>query len=188
MNIIEEINAGKEVLNKGEVLLYPTDTIWGIGCDATNDHAVLRIAEFKSRESGEGFVVLFSGIDMLESYTDDINADIISLLSAQKPTTVIMHGLKGLATAAAGPDGTIAVRIPKDEFCVHLINELGKPIISTSANLTGEVAPQEYADISKSVLNAVDYSIKLRRDEKSDVKASRIIKLLESGGFEVIRE
>ena len=188
MSILEEINKGKDVLSKGEVLLYPTDTIWGIGCDATNEQAVSRISQLKNRESGDGFVVLFSSVDMLEAFSDDVDADVVSLLSAERPTTVIMHGLISLAIGAMGPENTIAVRIPKDEFCAHLIEGLGKPIISTSANLSGEDAPQSYGEISESILSAVDYAIDLRRDDKMGAKPSRIIKLLGSGGFEVIRE
>lgn len=188
MKITEEITLGKDVLTRGGILLYPTDTIWGIGCDATNERAVSRIADLKNRDRGEGFVVLFSSIDMLASYCDEINTDVVLFLSAERPTTVIMNGLKGLGVSAMGPDDTIAVRIPKDEFCVHLIDNLEKPIISTSANLSGEAVPQSYTDISESILQAVDYAINLRREEKMDEKASRIIKLQESGGFEVIRE
>ena len=188
MKITEEIAAGKEVLNRGGVLVYPTDTVWGIGCDATNEQAVGRVAKIKNREMSEGFVVLFAGIEMLSLYVDEIDNDVISFLSAAPPTTVIMQGLKGIAANAAGPDETIAVRIPKDEFCIHLINALGKPIISTSANLSGEGVPKRYADIPGSMLDEADYVINLRREDKLDAKPSRIIKLPASGGFKVIRE
>jgi L-threonylcarbamoyladenylate synthase len=188
MSIKEEIASGKEVLSRGGVLIYPTDTVWGIGCDATDEQAVQRVTKIKNREESKGFVVLFSDIDMLSDYCEDVNSDLISFLSAERPTTVIIHGLMKMAVSTSSSDGSVAVRIPKDEFCILLINELGKPIISSSANSSGAGAPEQYSDIPESFLSEADYVINLLREEKTSLKPSRIIELLPSGGFNVIRE
>ena len=187
----EEINKAIEVLKAGGTILYPTDTIWGLGCDATNAEAVNKIFKIKKREESKSLIVLMDNENRLNRYLKDIPPLAYDLIdNADKPLTIIYPGAKGLASNVINSDGSIAVRIPLNQeiFCVKLITKFGKPIVSTSANISGEPAPISFKDIDKSILHEVDYIVNLPQDEMGTSKPSAIIKLEMNGEFKIIRK
>ena len=174
---------------KGGTILYPTDTIWGIGCDATNAKAVKKIYSIKNRVESKSMIVLLADFDQLKHYVDDIptvTADLIQ--SIEKPLTIIYNGAKNLAPNLIAADGTIAIRIVKHEFCRALIQSLGKPLVSTSANISGAPSPLFYSDIQDYIKTKVDYVESLEQKINTENKASTIIKLEKSGAYTIIRE
>lgn len=165
------------VLKSGGTILYPTDTIWGIGCDATNADAVEKIIALKQRPDYKSFVVLVADEKEVLQYTASPDLAVFDYLQqAIKPTTVIYKHALGLADNVVAADGSIAIRICKDEFCRHLIKRLRKPLVSTSANVSGEASPANFAEISVSIINGVDYTVQYRRDERNVSTPSSIIK------------
>ena len=162
----------------GGTILYPTDTVWGLGCDATNKQAVHKIFKLKKREESKSLVVLVSSLDMLKDYVSNIPDKAIQIIhTSTKPTTIIYHQPKGLAFNTIAVDHTVAIRIPKHEFCIQLINQFGKPIVSTSANISGSPTPSDFSEISQAILEGVDYVVNLERDKITD-KSSTILKLI----------
>ena len=183
-----EINNTVEALNGQGVILYPTDTIWGIGCDATSEIAVQKIFRIKRRGESKSLVILVDSLEMLKQYIDDIPFKVKEVLNeAAKPTTIIYKEPKGLATNVMASDNTVAIRIVKHEFCQKLIKQFGKPIVSTSANLSGKVTPISFKEIETAILNDVDYVVNLQQNEKAS-QASRIIKILEDGELQILRD
>ncbi len=180
----------KEVVNnlrKGNTILYPTDTVWGLGCDATNEESVKKIYQIKNREESKSLIILVDSIEMLKNYVDKISDKVFGILNKSKrPTTVIYNNPKNLAENTIASDNTIAIRIPKDEFCQKLIKEFGKPIVSTSANISGKPTPKSFSEISKAILNSVDYVVDLHQEKRSE-KSSRILKI-DGDSVIVIRE
>lgn len=184
----DEILKANEVLKKGGVILYPTDTIWGLGCDATRPKSVERIFKIKKRPESKGLIVLIDQFEKLYDYVDqvpDIAADLIN--SFDRPLTVIYPGAKNLAKNLLSPDGSVAIRIVRDEFCKNLISLFGKPIVSTSANVSGAITPLIFYKIDPEILNEVDYVVDLYRDRIDEVKPSTIIKFDKSGEYSIIR-
>lgn len=184
----KDIKAALNVLFKGGTILYPTDTIWGIGCDATNEKAVERIYEIKKREDKEGMLVLLGSPDCLDRYVDipDVAWTLINI--ADKPLTIIYPGAKNLASNLLASDGSVGIRIVKDSFCERLIQQFKRPVVSTSANISGEKSPRIFSEISKEIINSVDHVVKYRQDDLKKVKPSGIIKLGLKGEVKVIRE
>jgi L-threonylcarbamoyladenylate synthase len=184
----KDIEAALEILSNGGTILYPTDTIWGIGCDATNEKAVKRIYEIKKREDKEGMLVLLSSPDSLVRYVDipDVAWDLINI--ADKPLTIIYPGARNLASNLLAGDGSVGIRIVKDSFCTKLIRQFRKPLVSTSANISGEKNPRIFSEISKEIISSVDYVVKYRQDDLKRAKPSGIIKLGLKGEVKVIRE
>ena len=183
-----EINNCIEVLSKGGLILYPTDTGWGIGCDATNEYAVQKVYELKQREDSKALICLVANDAMLERHVElvpEVAYDILDL--ATKPTTIIYDKPKGLANNAIAQDNTMAIRVASDKFCQYLINKFKKPIISTSANIAGEPTPKGFTEISNPILKGVDYIVNLQQDKKNGPPSS-IIKLSNVGTVKVIRE
>lgn len=181
---IEEVEV---LLRQGKTILYPTDTIYGIGCDATNESAVEKVFEIKNRPKEKSLIVLVSNIDMLKEYVD-INNDTEQLISSfEVPTTVIYSNPKHLAKNAVNMDNTIAIRIPKHEFCQALIKAIGKPIVSTSANLSGEKNPISFAEISAEIRNKVDIVIDERYDTSTCKQPSKLIKINADNSIEYLR-
>lgn len=173
-------------LSLGKTILYPTDTVWGLGCDATNIDAVAKIFKLKNRVESKSLVVLVSSMEMLRTYVDTVPQKAIDIISkTKKPTTIIYSNPKGLATNAIALDNTIAIRIPSHDYCLEIINKLGKPIISTSANISGESTPKSFSEISLPILEGVDYVVNLEQDKITD-KSSTILKLV-GNDIEVIR-
>ncbi len=169
-------------------MIYPTDTIWGIGCDATSEEAVTRIYEIKKRAESKSLVTLVSDEEMLQKYVPDIpEAARDFLRKTTKPTTIIYANPRGIATNAISSDDTVAIRIPQNEFCIQLIRAFGKPIISTSANYSGSPSPTCFSDIEESLLAKADYIVNLSRHEIRE-SASRIVKFDRDGQLIYIRK
>jgi L-threonylcarbamoyladenylate synthase len=179
----QEIEKSIEVLEDGKLLLYPTDTVWGLGCDATNAEAVKKVYKLKNRVESKSLVILVESLEMLNDYIQEMPAEALRLLnSLEKATTIIYDHKKGLADNMIAADNTIAVRIPNHEFCKQLIAEFGKPIVSTSANKSGESTPKSFSEIDNAIIEGVDYIVDLER-EKVSLKSSTILKLV---GDEVV--
>ena len=176
-------------LQKGRTILYPTDTIWGLGCDATNYQAVERVFKIKRRKEHKSLIVLVDEFAKINDYVEkvpDISRDLVE--SIDTPLTIIFPKAKNLAKNVIGNDGSIAIRVTKDDFCKRLVSDFGKPIVSTSANVSGHSYPLLFGNISREIIEEVDYVVDHNKDKLMNTKASRIIKLEESGEFKVIRE
>jgi L-threonylcarbamoyladenylate synthase len=178
MSVFEnDIEQCLTVLKSGGTILYPTDTIWGIGCDATDANAVEKIVALKQRPDYKSFVVLVADEKEVLQYAASPDLAVFDYLQqTTKPTTVIYEHALGLADNAIAADGSIAIRICKDEFCRHLIKRLRKPLVSTSANISGDASPANFSEISVEIINGVDYVVQYRRDEKTLCAPSSIIK------------
>ena len=177
----EIINALK-VLQNGGIILYPTDTIWGLGCDSTNKDAIQKIYTIKQREESKALISLVSSAEMLQKHTNYIPKINIS----DNPTTVIYQNVKGFANNLLAEDGTAAIRIVQDEFCKKLIQALGKAIVSTSANISGEESPKQFSEISYHIKNNADYIVNLLQTERRE-NPSVIIKIEEDGTTKKLR-
>ena len=184
----EEVKKACEVLKNGGIILYPTDTIWGIGCDATNDEAVKRVYELKKREDSKARLVLLDDLGKLASYVDvpDITYDLLE--AADRPMTVIYPRAKNLAKGLVSADGTIGIRITKEIFSRMLVARFRKPIVSTSANISGDPSPKCFADISDEVKKSVDYVVDFRQEETTNPAPSSIVKLGLGGEIQIIRQ
>lgn len=181
------MNRAIEVLKQGGIILYPSDTIWGIGCDATNEGACQRILDLKKRPEAKSFIVLVDSWSMLERYVPEFNPvcyDIADL--SEKPLTIIYPAAKGLADSASAEDGSVGIRITKDPLCLKLIQSIRRPLVSTSANLSGEPSPRNFSEIPEQIKKGVDYTI-LERTNESMSKASQIIKIALNGEVQIIR-
>jgi L-threonylcarbamoyladenylate synthase len=176
-----------EILINGGTILYPTDTIWGIGCDATNEEASKRIIDLKGRSEEKSFIVLVDGFTMLEKYVPDFHPicyDLVDL--AEKPMTIIYPSAKGLAPSILANDGTVGIRITKDPICLKLIRSLRKPIVSTSANLSGNPSPTKFSEIDQAIVKGVDAILEERTTENMTTP-SQIIKIGLDGTVKIIR-
>jgi len=177
-----------KVLQHGGIVLYPTDTIWGIGCDATNAAAVEKIISLKQRPAVKSFVVLVASERDILQYTAAPDLAVFDYLRTTiKPTTVIYEHALGLAENVLADDGSVGIRICSDEFCKHLIRRFRKPIVSTSANISGEISPVNFSAINKTIVDGVDYAVHYRREEKTEAVASSIIQW-RNGEAVIIRE
>ena len=182
-----EVEEALDVLKKGGVILYPTDTIWGIGCDATSEEAVMRIYQLKKREDSKSMIILMADEREVLQYVAAPDLAVFDFLEEQtRPTTIIFEGAIGLPSNLIAADGSIAIRIVKDPFCRHLIRRLRKPIVSTSANISGQASPASFADIPQPVIKAVDHVVKWRQDDHSNSLPSQIIRWV-NGRVEYIR-
>jgi len=183
----KEITNSLEVLKNQKTILYPTDTVWGIGCDATSEVAVSKIYDIKQRSESKSLIILVDGLEMLREYVESISEEVITLLEAsKKPTTIIYNNPKNLAKNVIASDNTVAIRIVQNDFCKELIAYLGKPIVSTSANVSGNETPKSFKEIELSILDSVDYVVDLQRNEVCE-KSSTILKLGEKGEIIVLR-
>lgn len=173
----KDIEACLTVLKAGGLILYPTDTIWGIGCDATNAEAVQKIYSLKNRPDEKAMIVLVADErDILQWVAGPDPAVFDYLEQTVKPTTVIYENAIGLADNLVAPDGSIAIRICKEEFCRNLLRRFRKPLVSTSANFSGEASPKIFADISGSIKEQVDYVVQYRREERTMSEPSAVVK------------
>ena len=185
--MVSEINRSFKVLQKKEVILYPTDTVWGIGCDATNNKVVSKIYKIKNRNERKSLVILVSSLNMLQKYVK-VTSSLKKLINSSKlPTTIIYNKPKGLSSNVIAVDNTIAIRIVQDEFCRKLIKRFGKPIVSTSANISNSPTPKSFQEIEPVILESVDYIVNLHQN-RINKKSSRIIKLEVDGSIKVIRD
>jgi len=185
----EDIKNALDVLFNGGIILYPTDTIWGIGCDANNTEAIKRIYELKKRADSKSMLVLINDVNRIPSYLEempDIAWDLIEV--SEKPLTIIYPGAKNLAANLIADDKTIGIRVTNDSFCKDLIKRFKRPIVSTSANISGQPSASNFSEITDEIKNQVDYIVKHRQNETKKVQASGIIQLGASGQVKVIRE
>jgi len=177
------------VLEKSGLILYPTDTVWGIGCNAFDENAVKKVFDLKQRPKEKNMILLLSGIEMLENYVERIHPKIYSLHDYyERPVTVVYESPKNLPKFLLAQDGSVAMRIAKDVFCKELINTLGNPIISTSANISGEPSASVFDEVSEEVKKGMDYIVKHRRSDISKTLPSVIVKLSSKYEFEVLRD
>jgi len=185
----EDIKESLVVLKKGGIILYPTDTIWGLGCDATNPSAVDKIFRIKSRNESKSLLVLVDGIQMLERYVNDIPEIAYELIDVSDgPLTLIYPSGKNLAPGICNEDGSVGIRVCHDEFCSELINRFRKPIVSTSANFSGKPSPENFGDIENPVIEAVDFVVNYRQDDRQKFNPSPVIKLEKNGTIQIIRK
>lgn len=183
-----DIENSISVLKNGGIILYPTDTIWGIGCDATNEKAVKNIFSLKKRTDGKSLIILVADKKDIYNYVEHPDKKLLDYLSfAEKPTTAIYEGAKNLAKNLLSSDGTIAVRIVKDSFCRELIHQFKKPIVSTSANVSGQPFPTTFNNISPEIKNSVEYIVQHRQNKIMVSQPSSIIKVNKEGNIEIIR-
>lgn len=183
-----DIDESLKVLANGGLILYPTDTIWGIGCDATNAKAVERIYRLKKRSDSKAMIVIVAAEKDVMRYVVNVDLGVFDFLEGtQKPTTVIYSAAIGLADNLIGKDGSIAMRICRDDFCRHLVKRFRKPVVSTSANISGLPSPQLFTDISDEIKSGVDYIVKYRQDDTAIAAPSSIIKWNRDGSHLVIR-
>jgi len=188
-SFVDDIVKAVEVLRSGGIILYPTDTIWGIGCDATNAEAVKRIYEIKQRQDAKSMLVLMENPNLLNSYISEVPEIAWELIEvADTPLTIIYPGAKNLAANLLANDGSIGIRITNEAFTQQLIQRFRKPVVSTSANISGQKSPQNFAEISEEIKKAVDFTVKFRQDDLSKSTPSGIIKLGVGGQVEVIRK
>jgi L-threonylcarbamoyladenylate synthase len=188
MDFMPEIEPCLNTLKQGGIILYPTDTIWGIGCDATQESAVERILSLKKRPEKKGLIVLIADEKDLLHYTSQPDPAVYHFLEkTKKPTTVIYEGMINLAENLS-EDGSIAIRLVKDPFCTHLIRRLKKPLVSTSANISSLPAPRFFEEISTDIRDAVDYIVKYRQDDHSIHQPSSLVKFNRNGTITIIRE
>ena len=186
---VDDLAKAVEVLRNGGIILYPTDTIWGLGCDATNAAAVKRIYEIKQREDSKSMLVLMENPNLLNSYIAEVPEIAWELIEvADQPLTIIYPKAKNLATNLLATDGSVGIRITNEAFSQQLVQRFRKPIVSTSANISGQKAPQNYAEISDEVKKSVDYIVTYRQDDFSKSKPSSIIRLGVGGQIEIIRK
>lgn len=185
----EDINSSLETLRSGGLILYPTDTIWGIGCDATNPDAVEKIFALKGRDKGKSLIILLGNDNQLSSYVREVPEVAYELIEAtDKPLTIIYSNAKNLAENVVADDGSIGIRIVNHPFCEQLLQRFRKPIVSTSANISGDPTARNFSEISEEIINGVDYVVKFGQQELANGTASTIMKLDPSGKFEFIRK
>jgi L-threonylcarbamoyladenylate synthase len=187
--MIEDIKAAVEILRQGGVILYPTDTIWGIGCDATREDAVKKIFTLKQRHDEKSMLILLDEAEKLPKYVAEVPEIAWNILEvADKPLTIIYPNAQNLAKSLIADDGSVGIRIVQDEFCCGLIRRFGRPIVSTSANISGMPWPSDFQKIDESIVKGVDYVVKWQQNSKLCGKPSGIIKLELNGEVKVIRE
>ena len=186
--MIEEVNKTYEILKRGGTIAYPTDTVWGLGCDATNFEAVEKLYEIKNRPQDKSMICLVDSLRMLDQFFEKVPEMAFQLLKyANKPTTLILDNPIRVSENVIAKDGTLGVRVVNDKFCQTLIRKLKRPLVSTSANISGEPTAKTFTEINPLILEGVDYVVNLHRNRKA-AKPSSIIKLSEDGAVQVIRQ
>jgi L-threonylcarbamoyladenylate synthase len=187
--MLQDIQKCIEVLAAGGTILYPTDTIWGIGCDATQFHAAKKIYQLKQREDAKAMLVMVNSADMLSRYVEEIPAMAYEIIDINDdPLTIIYPSGRNLAGNLLSQDGSIGIRITSDPFCFELIRRFRKPLVSTSANIAGQPAPSIFSEISAKIISKVDYTVSWRQKDHIKRKPSGILKVQLNGEIEVIRE
>ena len=183
-----EVENALTILRKGGVILYPTDTIWGIGCDATNEAAVQRIYEIKKRQDSKSLIILVTEERDVLQYVAAPDPAVFDFIEDQsRPVTIIFEHAVGLPDNLVADDGSIAIRIVRDEFCRHLIKRLRKPMVSTSANISSQPSPQNFSQVSEQIKNSVDHIVKWKQNDATIGQPSQIIKWNNDGTRTVIR-
>ena len=177
-----------DVLQRGGVVIYPTDTIWGLGCDATNAEAIEKLCGIKRRDPHKSMLILCKDYEQVAQYVEDFDSSVVDYISRWKtPTTVVYPKAKNLPQSLLAPDGSIGIRVPKSDFCKSLIEKFGKPIVSTSANFAGEEPPKDHYHLNTLLIEQVDYLVPAECCDSRYHKSSRIVKKNDKGEFVVIR-
>lgn len=185
----EDIKESLNTLRNGGIILYPTDTVWGLGCDATNQSAVEKIFKIKSREEGKSLLLLVNSEQLIDRYVQEIPEIALELIEvSDTPLTIIYPGGKNLAHGVCASDGSVGIRICNDDFCNELISRFRKPIVSTSANFSGKVSAGSFSEIDESIIEKVDYVVKYRQDDRQKHTASPVIKIGLNGTVQIIRK
>ena len=187
-NINTEVHNAYEIIKEGGIILYPTDTVWGIGCDATNEEAIKKIYALKKRVESKSMIVLMNGEKMIYNVFKDIPEvawQIIDL--SENPTTLVLDKPRNIAANLIAPDQTLGIRIVKDPFCFKLLEKMKKPLVSTSANISGQPTPKSFKEISPEIIKGVDYVVNLHHDKIAG-KPSTIIKLTSDSQVKIIRK
>ena len=185
----EEIAKALEVLKTGGIILYPTDTVWGLGCDATNAEAVAKVYALKKRADSKSLIILLDTDNKLQSYVNEVPDVAYDLIEySENPLTIIYSGAKNIAPNLINEDGSIGIRIPRHDFCQQLIQRFRKPIVSTSANVSGENTPGSFSEISGNIIDGVDYVVDLEQESREKKHPSTIMKLEADGKFAFIRK
>lgn len=189
MNYNEDLNSALKTLKEGGIILYPTDTIWGLGCDATNNDAVDRIFRIKNRKESRSLIILVNGLTMLERYVTWIPEAAFNILEvSDKPVTIIYPSGRNLAAGVYAGDGSAGVRICNDNFCKELITRFRRPVVSTSANISGAISPSNFSEIDENIVRSADYVVEHRRKDKNRSTPSSVIKFDRDGTIQIIRE
>ncbi len=184
----EEVTRALKVLQEGGIILYPTDTIWGIGCDATNTEAIKKIYQLKQRDEAKSMIILLDTDHKLESYIQEVPSIAYDLIEyAENPLTLVMPGAKNVSPALISDDGSLGIRVVKHDFCQQLIQRLCKPLVSTSANISGESSPQNFGQVAQEIIEGVDYVVDLEQYDNERKNPSTIMRLQPDGRFEFIR-
>ncbi|MBE0390489.1 L-threonylcarbamoyladenylate synthase [Flavobacterium sp. PL002] len=188
MDLNQEIQNAYEIIKNGGIILYPTDTVWGIGCDATNPEAVAKIYKLKKRAETQSMIVLMNGEKMMYNVFKDIPEVAWQILDfSENPTTLVLDNPRNVATNLIATDKTLGVRIIKEPFCFKLLERMKKPLVSTSANISGQATPKSFKEINPEIIKGVDYVVNLQRDKIAG-KPSTIIKLTRDSQVKVIRK
>jgi L-threonylcarbamoyladenylate synthase len=189
INFEEDLKNSLKVLREGGVILYPTDTVWGLGCDATSVSAVEKIYKIKSREETKSLIILVDGPGMLERYVKDIPEVVFQITEvSDSPLTIIYPAGKNLAQGVCSEDGSVGIRISNDDFCSELIRRFRKPVVSTSANISGRPSPSNFDGIGETIKAAADYVVKYRQDDRRKYSVSPVIKVEKNNVFKIIRK
>ncbi|MEO5995191.1 MAG: L-threonylcarbamoyladenylate synthase [Chitinophagaceae bacterium] len=187
-DFIPDVENCLEVLKQGGTILYPTDTVWGLGCDATNATAVEKLYRLKQRPANKSMVLLLTDERDILKYVTQLDLHVFDYLkTTQKPTTVIYQGVIGIAENIISADGSVAIRLVKEEFCKHLIKRFRRPVVSTSANLSGQPTPSIFSEIPGVIKEGVDYIVQYRQDDTRRTKPSALVKWSQDGRVEVLR-
>jgi L-threonylcarbamoyladenylate synthase len=189
LNLAEDLRQSLEALKNGGIIVYPTDTIWGLGCDATNPAAVQKIFSIKLREEGKSLLVLVNSIGMLERYVKEIPRTALELVDiSDSPLTIVYPGGRNLAEGVCAADGSVGIRICNDDFCKELITRFRKPVVSTSANFSGNPSPSNFFEIDRKLLEKADYVVNHRRGDRQKRAASPVIRVETDGSLKIIRK
>ncbi len=184
----DEVVRALKVLQEGGIILYPTDTIWGIGCDATNTEAVEKIYKIKQRNEAKSMIILLDTENKLESYISEVNPLAYDLIEyAENPLTLVMPGAKNISPVLMAADGSVGIRVSKHPFCQQLIQRLRKPLVSTSANISGKPSPQYFSQVAPEIIDGVDYVVDINQHDMEIKTPSTIMRLAPNGSFEFIR-
>jgi len=184
----DEVAKALKIVQDGGIILYPTDTIWGIGCDATNTDAIKRIYQLKQRDEAKSMIILLDTENRLESYIKEVPPIAYELIEfAENPLTLVMPGAKNISPAIISEDGSVAIRVARHNFCQQLIQRLRKPLVSTSANISGRPSPQNFNQVDAGIIDGVDYVVDLEQHNTELKKPSTIMRLQPDGRFEFIR-
>lgn len=184
----DEVAKALKVLQDGGIILYPTDTIWGIGCDAGNEEAVQKIYALKQRDESKSMIVLLANDNQLQSYVSEVPDIAYNLIEyAENPLTLVMPGAKNMAKNLIAADGSVGLRVTRHQFCQQLIQRLRRPLVSTSANISGQASPKNFNAISAEIIDGVDYVVDLEQHDMTEKRPSTIMRLEPDGRFEFIR-